>query len=76
MSTSPETVSLEIGRKLRARRKALGMTLAQVAARCGVSLQLIHKYETAASVISAPMLWRLSRCLGSPISYFFDELGE
>jgi transcriptional regulator with XRE-family HTH domain len=73
---SPETISLEIGRKLRARRRALGLTLAQVAIKCGVSLQLIHKYETAASVISAPKLWRLSRCLGVPISYFFEDIAD
>ena len=73
---SPENVSVEIGRRLRARRRSLGLTLAQVAAACGVSLQLIQKYETAASVISVPMLLRVGRCLGVRTSYFFEGLED
>ena len=67
-------ISAEIARRLASRRRELGLSLAQVSARCGVSLQQIHKYETGTSVISAPMLWKLSRCLDAPITYFFETL--
>lgn len=69
-----DPVSLAIGRKLSERRRDLDLSLAEVAQRCGVSLQQIHKYERAQSTVSAPMLYRLSQCLGVPISYFFDAI--
>jgi transcriptional regulator with XRE-family HTH domain len=69
-----EAINRQIGRKIGVRRHELGLTLAQVAEKCGVTLQQIHKYETSASVISAPMLWRLSKCLGVPVGYFFEGL--
>jgi len=48
--------------------------LAQLAVRCDVSLQQVHRYEIGANAISAPMLWRLSKCLGVPVGYFFETL--
>lgn len=69
-----DDISVEIGRKLAQRRRDLDLSLAEVAQRCGVSLQQIHKYERAQSTVSAPMLYRLSRCMGVPISYFFQAL--
>ena len=69
-----DPVSVEIGRKLAERRRHMDLSLAEVAQRCGVSLQQIHKYERAQSTISAPMLFRLSRCLRVPVSYFFEAL--
>jgi transcriptional regulator with XRE-family HTH domain len=71
---TPEAISLEIGRKLRERRRELRLSLAQVAGRCGVSFQQVHKYEIGHNAISAPMLWTLARCLGVPIGYFFEGL--
>jgi transcriptional regulator with XRE-family HTH domain len=69
-----EGVSLHIGRRLTARRLSLQLSLAEVAQKCGVTLQQIHRYETAANVISAPMLWALARCLGVDVAYFFEGL--
>ncbi len=69
-----EDVSAEIGRALAQRRKELRLSLAQVAHRCGVSLQHIHKYETGQNVMSAPMLFQLALCLDVPVSYFFKGL--
>lgn len=69
-----EDVGAEIGRALAQRRKELRLSLAQVARRCGVSLQQIHKYETGQNVMSAPMLFQLAICLDVPVSYFFEAL--
>jgi transcriptional regulator with XRE-family HTH domain len=74
ISMTSDAISLEIGRKLRQRRQELRLSLAQVAERCGVSFQQIHKYEIGHNAISAPMLWTLARCLDVPISYFFEGL--
>lgn len=69
-----EQVSQHIGQRLSARRVGLNLSLAEVARRCGVTLQQIHRYETGENAISAPMLWALSLCLEAPISYFFEGL--
>ena len=71
---NPDEITLEIGRRLAKRRRELGLSLSQVADKCGVSLQQIHKYETGQSVVSAPMLWKLASCLAVPVGYLFGEL--
>ena len=70
--TDPETINIEIGRRLAARRRELQLPLADVAARCRVSLQQVSKYETGENAISARMLWTISDSLGVPIEYFFE----
>ena len=72
--TTTEEVSEHIGQRLCARRQGLSLSLAEVARRCGVTLQQIHRYETGENTISAPMLWSLSRCLKAPIAYFCEGL--
>ena len=69
-----DRVNREIGQALGRRRRELRMSLAQVSRRCGVSLQQVHKYETGQNVMSAPMLYQLSRCLQVPTEYFFAAL--
>ena len=69
-----EDINLHIGRRLTTRRLSLGLSLAEVAQKCGVTLQQIHRYETGANSISVSMLWSLSRCLGVDIAYFFEGL--
>lgn len=69
-----DDITRQIGRRLAERRRDLDLSLAEVAERCGVSLQQVHKYERGQSTVSAPMLYRLSRCLRVPVSYFFQEL--
>jgi predicted transcriptional regulator len=75
-NSAPTTgdISVELGRRLAERRRELQLSLAQVAERCGVSLQQIHKYETGQNIISAPMLFQLARCLDVPVSYFYERL--
>jgi transcriptional regulator with XRE-family HTH domain len=74
MMTTTEKVSQHIGQRLSARRQGLNLSLSDVAQRCGVTLQQIHRYETGENAISAPMLWSLARCLNAPITYFFEGL--
>lgn len=69
-----EEISVAVGKRIAARRRELGLSLAQMSDRCGVTLQQIHKYETGQSAVSAPMLVKLARCLGVKASYFFEEV--
>jgi transcriptional regulator with XRE-family HTH domain len=69
-----EEIGQHIARRLGARRASLQLSLAEVASRCGVTLQQIHRYELGANSISAPMLWQLSRCLDVDVHYFFEGI--
>ena len=71
---APEDINHAVGQQLASRRRELRLSLAQVAARCGVTLQQIHKYETGETPMSAPMLIQMSRCLDTTVSYFFATL--
>ena len=63
-----------IGRRLKDRRDHLQLTLKEVAELCGVSYQLIHKYETGRVQISAYRLWQLAHIMKVQVGYFFRDL--
>jgi len=69
-------VDVIVGRRLKARRRLLGMTQQRVADSCGVTFQQIQKYECAACRLSAHMLWKLACALDVEISYFFTGLSR
>ena len=68
-----EEISVAVGKRIALRRHELGLSLAQMSERCGVSLQQIHKYETGQSTVSAPMLVKLAACLDVSPSYFLED---
>jgi transcriptional regulator with XRE-family HTH domain len=69
-------IDLHLGRRLRRRRRLLGLTQQQLATQVGIRFQQIQKYECGANRISAARLWQLSEALESPVSYFYDGLEE
>jgi DNA-binding XRE family transcriptional regulator len=74
--TTTEDIDKRLGRRLRSRRRLLGLTQLQVAEAVGVRFQQIHKYELATNKISAARLWALARALDVPIGYFFEGVDE
>ncbi len=69
-------IDLHLGKRLRRRRRLLGLTQQQLAGAVGVRFQQIQKYECGANRISAARLWQLSEALEVPIGYFYDGLSE
>ena len=69
-------IDLHLGRRLRRRRRLLGLTQQQLAIQVGIRFQQIQKYECGANRISAARLWQLAEALETPISYFYDGLAE
>ena len=67
-------IDLHLGKRLRRRRRLLGLTQQQLAGAVGVRFQQIQKYECGANRISAARLWQLSEALEVPIGYFYDGL--
>jgi transcriptional regulator with XRE-family HTH domain len=71
-----DEIDLHLGKRLRRRRRLLGLTQLQLAGACGVRFQQIQKYECGANRISAARLWQLAEALEVPVGYFFDGLAE
>jgi transcriptional regulator with XRE-family HTH domain len=65
-----------LGRRLRTRRRLMGLTQNQLAEMVGVRFQQIQKYEAGANRISAARLWEFSQALQVPVAYFFDGLPQ
>jgi transcriptional regulator with XRE-family HTH domain len=65
-----------VGKRVRQRRRLLGLTQQQLAAAVGVRFQQIQKYECGANKISASRLWSLALALQVQPDYFFEGLAE
>lgn len=69
-----EAVDIVVGRRVRARRRLLGLSQQALGSQCGVTFQQIHKYESAVCRLSANMLWKVSCVLEVEMDYFFSGL--
>jgi transcriptional regulator with XRE-family HTH domain len=70
-----DEIDEHLGKRLRRRRRLLGLTQQQLASACGVRFQQIQKYECAANRMSAARIWQLAQVLDVPVSYFYEGLG-
>jgi transcriptional regulator with XRE-family HTH domain len=61
-----------VGKRVRERRLALGVTVQGLAAELGVPYQQLHKYETGANRLSAGRLFLLAGALGVGVGHFFE----
>ena len=73
MSRKPDPIDVHVGQRVRARRQVLGLSQSQLGAELGVTFQQVQKYERGTNRIGSSRLFRISRVLDVPISYFFDE---
>jgi transcriptional regulator with XRE-family HTH domain len=69
-----DEIDIHLGRRLRRRRRLLGLTQQELAHACGVRFQQVQKYECAANRMSAARLWQLAEVLEVPVSYFYEGL--
>jgi transcriptional regulator with XRE-family HTH domain len=69
-----DSIDVIVGRRLRTRRRLLGVTQMELARACGVTFQQIQKYESASRRLSANMLYKLACALDVEIGYFFVGL--
>lgn len=65
---------VHVGKRLRRRRRLLGLTQDQLAQMVGVKFQQIQKYECAGNRITAGKLFELACALNVPTDYFFVGL--
>ena len=69
-----DETDLHVGKRLRRRRRLLGMTQQDLAGEVGVRFQQIQKYECGANRVTASRLYDLSRALNVSVQYFFDGM--
>lgn len=69
-------IDAHIGRRIRRRRRQLGLTQHQLAIACGVRFQQIQKYESGANRIAASRLWKIAHAMDTPLLDFFEGLPE
>lgn len=69
-------IDLQLGHRLRRRRRLMGITQKELGALCGVRFQQIQKYESATNKISASMIVRLAHALRVEVSYFYDGIAD
>ncbi len=68
------SIDLHVGRRLRHRRRLVGMTQQQLADVIGIRFQQIQKYECGANRITASRLFELAGALSIGVQYFYDGL--
>jgi transcriptional regulator with XRE-family HTH domain len=67
---------LHVGKRLRRRRRLLGLTQQQLAESIGIRFQQIQKYECGANRVTASRLYELAVALNVPVNYFFEGLQQ
>ncbi|GGB74271.1 MULTISPECIES: helix-turn-helix domain-containing protein [Henriciella] len=69
-----DKTDLHVGKRLRRRRRLLGLTQQELANQVGVRFQQIQKYECGANRMTSSRLFDLSRALHVSVQYFFDGI--
>lgn len=75
-SQSPGSIEAMIGIEVRKERKALGLTVAELAAAAGISTGMLSKIENGGISPSLATLRALAQCLNVPMSHLFREDAE
>lgn len=66
-------MDFEIGSQIRARRKSLGMSIAELSEKSGVSTGMISQIERDKVMPSITNLYHIAHALGTDINYFFND---
>lgn len=72
---NPDPIDVEVGRRIRARRKAMGLSTQTLGDHIGVSYQQCEKYEKGANRVSASMLVRIAQRLETTVGALVGEDG-
>lgn len=71
-----DELDAEIGRRLREARIVRGMSQTDLGQALGITFQQIQKYERGLNRIGSGRLFKISRILRLPVTYFYDGLEE
>jgi len=65
----------EVGRRIKMRRRELGLSQSALGDAINLTFQQVQKYEKGANRVAAGRLQHIAKILKVPVSFFFDELG-
>ena len=69
---APSPIDVEVGKRIRAQRRLLGMSQSALAEKLDLTFQQVQKYEKGVNRVGASRLQCVADSLGVPISHFFD----
>ena len=72
--TRSSEVDAHVGRRVRERRNALGMSQEKLADAIGIASQQVQKYEIGLNRVAAGRLWDIAKVLEVNVGYFFEGI--
>ena len=72
--SEPHLVDIHVGSRVRARRKALGLSQTQLADSVRITFQQLQKYERGSNRVSASKLYGIAMTLQTSVAWFFEGL--
>src|ERR1700674_2598606 len=72
---SAGVADIEMGRRIRLRRRETGISQTELAGHLGLSFQQVQKYEKGINRVGAARLQQIAEMLGVDISFFYDGEG-
>ena len=67
-------VDAHVGKRVRERRNALGMSQEKLGNALGISFQQIQQYEVGTDRVMASRLWDIAEALEVDVAYFFESI--
>jgi transcriptional regulator with XRE-family HTH domain len=74
LSDQPHPTDVHVGRRIRLRRRAEGLSQEKLADGLGLTFQQVQKYERGANRVSASKLHQIGEALGVSVGWFFEGL--
>ena len=71
----PDPIDIEVGARIRTRRRATGYSQTQLAEALGITFQQVQKYERGANRVSASMLVKIAAKLETTVATLVGEEG-
>jgi len=72
----PNPIDVHVGSRVRLRRTLLGMSQEKLAKALGLTFQQVQKYERGLNRIGSSNLYKISRVLGVPVEFFFEDMSR
>ncbi|HWV82060.1 MAG TPA: helix-turn-helix transcriptional regulator [Hyphomicrobiaceae bacterium] len=69
----PNPIDVHVGNRVRLQRMLIGISQEKLGERLGLTFQQVQKYEKGINRIGASRLFELSRVLGVPVQFFYDD---
>lgn len=69
----PNPIDIHVGNRVRLQRMLMGISQEKLGERLGLTFQQVQKYEKGINRIGASRLFELSRVLGVPVQFFYDD---